>query len=256
MKIIITAGGTIEKIDSVRSITNISTGKLGSLIANAFSALSEVEEIYYLCNKTAVLPQSEKTKILYISSVATLETTIKSILNQTDIDIIVHSMAVSDYHVKSVTSAFNIADLMVSQHERLKNINEKNAETIVTSLLKESESVLGSNGKISSNIDNMLLVMERIPKVISMFQKISPQSILVGFKLLDNVPHNTLIDTAFNILQENNCSFVLANDLCEIDKQHHIGYLIDSDKKYRRFITKEEIANAIVTATTEKRRNL
>ena len=32
-KIIITAGGTSEKIDNVRKITNSSTGKLGKLIA-------------------------------------------------------------------------------------------------------------------------------------------------------------------------------------------------------------------------------
>ena len=33
-KIVITAGGTSEKIDQVRKITNSSTGKLGMTIAN------------------------------------------------------------------------------------------------------------------------------------------------------------------------------------------------------------------------------
>ena len=33
-KIIITAGGTTEPIDNVRKITNVSTGKLGSLICD------------------------------------------------------------------------------------------------------------------------------------------------------------------------------------------------------------------------------
>ena len=34
MKVVITAGGTSEKIDNVRKITNSSTGKLGLCIAN------------------------------------------------------------------------------------------------------------------------------------------------------------------------------------------------------------------------------
>ena len=33
-KVIITAGGTSEKIDNVRKITNSSSGKLGSVIAS------------------------------------------------------------------------------------------------------------------------------------------------------------------------------------------------------------------------------
>ena len=36
--ILITSGGTSEPIDRIRSITNTSTGTLGSLIAKAFSA--------------------------------------------------------------------------------------------------------------------------------------------------------------------------------------------------------------------------
>ena len=256
MKIIITAGGTTEQIDSVRTISNISTGRLGSLIANAFSVLPDVDEIYYLCNKASIQPQADKVKIFHVNNVADLEFTIKSIFAVNDIDIIIHSMAVSDYRVKSVTSAFNLANTMISRQGILKNINEEDAESLITSLLDESKSVIGGNGKISSSIDNMLLVMERTPKIISMFQKISPQSILVGFKLLDDVQYEVLIDTAFDILQENRCSFVLANDLRDIDNDNHIGYLINRHKEYDRFTTKEEIASAIVAASIAERKNL
>ena len=37
MKIIITAGGTSERIDDVRTITNSSTGRLGYAIGRAFA---------------------------------------------------------------------------------------------------------------------------------------------------------------------------------------------------------------------------
>jgi len=255
MKVLITAGGTSEKIDSVRSISNMSTGRLGSLIADSFAILPDIKEIYYVCNKAAILPQSGKVKKIYVDSVASLEKMITDILNGFNIDIIIHSMAVSDYRVGAVTSASNLASLIVAQQRALEKISEQTAESIVTKLLNNSEPVMDGNGKISSDVDNMLLLMERTPKVISMFQKISPKSILVGFKLLDTVPHETLIDKAYHLLQANKCGLVLANDLSEIDVDGHIGYLIDSDRNYQRFTTKQEIADGIVTATIRKRRN-
>ena len=41
--VVITAGGTSEKIDNVRKITNSSTGKLGKVIANEL--IREVPDI-------------------------------------------------------------------------------------------------------------------------------------------------------------------------------------------------------------------
>jgi len=223
------------------------------LIATAFSGLPNVDEIYYLCSKTAILPQSEKATIRYVDSVASLENTVNETLILTDIDIIIHSMAVSDYRVKSVTSTSKLANAIISQRDELKNIDTQSAEKIVTELLKTSESIIGSNGKISSDIDNMLLLMERTPKIISSFQVLAPNATLVGFKLLDSVSQEMLIDTACRLLQDNKCTLVLANDLSEINENGHVGYLVDKDKNYKRFTTKEEIAEAIVAATTEIR---
>lgn len=254
MKVLITAGGTTEKIDSVRSISNISTGKLGSLIAGAFSNLHIIDEIIYVCSSTAMLPQSNKVKVIYVNDVSSLESAIKNLLNQHNIDIIVHSMAVSDYRVKSVTTASKLADSLILKQDILSYLSEKNAKSIVYDLLSDSKTIIDSSGKISSDIDNMILLMERTPKIIALFQNLYPNAILVGFKLMDNVTQETLIDTAYSVLRENKCNFVLANDLSDINENIHIGYLLDNDKKYNRFTTKEEIAKAIVEATTNIRR--
>ena len=58
--ILITSGGTSEPIDRIRSITNTSTGTLGSLIAKAFSAADSTENIYYIHGKNAILPDCGK----------------------------------------------------------------------------------------------------------------------------------------------------------------------------------------------------
>jgi hypothetical protein len=102
----------------------------------------------------------------------------------------------------------------------------------------------------------LMLFMERTPKVITMFKNISPQSILVGFKLLDSVPHDTLINTGLRVLQENKCSFVLANDLKDISENNHVGYLINSDMSFTKHDTKKEIASAIVDKAIAKVRGI
>ena len=251
MKVLITAGGTVEKIDNVRSITNISTGRLGSAIASEFSRSAVIDEIFYLCSKSAILPQSEKTTIIYIDSVANLENTITEILSGVDIDIIVHSMAVSDYRVKTISSVSNIAKGVISKIRLL------TTEPEFICALNEAayEAAICDNGKINSSIDDMLLFMERTPKIISMFHKLTPRSVLVGFKLLDSVPLETLISAGVRVLEENKCSFVLANDLKDVNDNYHIGYLIDENRSFTKYEGRNEIAAAIVAYTIQKRRN-
>ena len=208
MNVLVTSGGTVEKIDNVRSIINRSTGKLGSLITEEFSL--QGCNVFYICNKQALQPNAN---IIYIDSVDSLKGAITDLLKSTEIRIIIHAMAVSDY--------------------RLKN---------------------PFNGKLPSDADTITLTLEKIPKIISIFKELAPYSTLVGFKLLDNVSHEKLIDTGYNILKKNKCTYVLANDLRDINDNKHIGHLIDINKNYTSYYTKQEIAKAIVTKTI--RRNI
>lgn len=276
MNILITAGGTTEPIDAVRSITNTSTGKLGSLIADAFCSFPDVNNIYYICSQKAILPQTDKAEIIPVDSVASLETAVRKVLNTISIDIVVHSMAVSDYRVKRVTSSSRLADFLQSELYLQRDAKADYAKvddspatvaqpyvvqpnvtgSLVASWIANSQSVINGTGKINSNIEHMVLLMEQTPKIISLYKDLCPDAVLVGFKLLDHVEHDFLIDTAYHILQENKCSFVLANDLCDITESNHTGYLIDKDKSYHKYVTKQKIAEAIASATVRKRRNL
>ena len=53
-KIIITSGGTSERIDNVRKITNSSSGKLGMTIANHLLEGNNDIMIYYVCSKNSL----------------------------------------------------------------------------------------------------------------------------------------------------------------------------------------------------------
>ena len=223
--IIITAGGTSEKIDEVRVISNFSSGRLGLAVAKSFleSESADVGKIYYLCDKNTNAPDHERVEVIRVLGVQGLLEVLENLLTTRKIDAMIHAMAVSDYTVKQVTTLSAIRD------------GEEN----------QPEKVLKS-GKISSEIDDLVIVLKKTPKVISEIKKLQQDTVLVGFKLLTNVEKDVLIDTAYKLLQKNECSLVLANDLTEITGDRHIGYLISENGDYEKLKTKKEIAEAIV----------
>jgi len=253
MKVLITAGGTTEKIDEVRCISNNSTGLLGKTIAESFSLLDSTEKIYYICGLAALVPDTPKAEVIRIGSVAELESAVKSILISEKIDAVIHCMAVSDYSVKSVTTSEKIGTGLCNY---IKNVDSckmtKDSATEIVAKAIQNAELLSNNSKISSDVDDLILVMQKTPKIISMIKKLAPETLLVGFKLLNNVTYDVLIDTAYGVLTNNSCDFVLANDLSKISCAEHIGYLINKDKVVLRLTTKKEIADKIVSVVSEQ----
>lgn len=227
MKIIITAGGTSEPIDDVRKITNTSTGSLGLAIGNAFldNHRDVIEKIYYLHGEKAAYPVDELVTPVKIGGTMDLLWEMERILESERIDAVVHAMAVSDYMVDEVTTK--------------------------SALINGERSPLIKGNKISSKIDDLVICLTRTPKVISTIKKISPDSRLVGFKLLSNVPHEELMEVAKGVMDANDCEFVLANDLSEIGDGKHRGYLLHRDGTYDTMETKQEIAEMIAKRLTE-----
>lgn len=236
MNIVITAGGTSEKIDNVRKITNSSTGKLGVLIANELinKKLNEINKIFYVCSNKVLRPNNEKIEVIEIESTKDLEDVTVKLLTNNKIDYFIHSMAVSDYTTNYVTNA-----KLLSQE-----INKRN-DCDIEKIIKENTSVLNGN-KISSYEDNLIVVLKPTPKIISLIKKISPKTFLVGFKLLDGVTKERLIEVACNIRDKNNCDLVVANDLSNIRKGNHTAYIIDKQDNEITCIGKENIAKNLV----------
>ena len=96
--ILITSGGTAERIDDARSITNHSTGLLGREIAYAFAR--EGCKIIYIRGQNAPRPDLPHIREIVIDDVASLETAVNDIFENYEIDIIIHAMAVSDFRIK------------------------------------------------------------------------------------------------------------------------------------------------------------
>ena len=243
MKILITAGGTQEPIDSVRSISNHATGRLGTKIADAFAELHDLGRLVYLCGRNAALPQTDKAEIIRIRGTAELEATLRKLTAEDHFDAIIHGMAVSDYRVRQVTSVSALAEAAACCESR-------HAGEIKDALI-EAES-FDADGKLSSTVEDLVLMLEKTPKVISLLRGMAPDAVIVGFKLLDHVSREELLDTAYRLLQTNNCDFVLANDMVTVNSPVHYGFLLDQMRRVTECRGKEEIARSIVEVVCGK----
>ena len=223
---LVTAGGTSEKIDEVRCITNSATGRLGSLIAQQLAEDPRTERVFYICGKTAFRPETPKAEILSVSDVADLEQTVRRVLAAQQIHAVIHSMAVSDYRVKTITT---------------RRLWESGSQT-----------GLDQEGKLPSGEEELVLVLQPTVKIISLFRDLAPDALLVGFKLLDGASRDELCEAAFGLLRKNRCTWVFANDGREITEGKHRGFLVDRDKNIEEYKDKASIAGAVARHVLDK----
>lgn len=251
MRVLVTAGGTSEPIDRVRKITNMATGRLGSLIAEGF-AKEKGAQVTYLCTRDAYRPASIMEQTYTIGSVLELEETLIRLLHNGHYDAVVHSMAVSDYMPRRVMDARELAESIAGA---LEGQGPKSREELVQSIhsaILQGGAPAGSSGKFSSNIEHMLLRMDKAPKVIRHIKKLQPDTVLVGFKLLAGAEPGHLRQIARDLMQANDCDYVLANDLDDIDGNIHKALFIGPDGTYTALQKKTEIAEAIVQEVSRK----
>ena len=236
MKIVITAGGTSERIDNVRKITNSSSGKLGMTIANELLDVFGNEAIiYYVCSKNSLRPDPRRVRVIEVDGAFDLKEKVETILKEEKIDYFIHSMAVSDYTTDYVTTLNDIRDTLAEKWNMSDNFD------------KAMSGVRKLNGtKISSYEDNLVIVLKQTPKIISLIKDISPSTFLVGFKLLDGVSKEELIDVAKKLRDKNHCDLVVANDLANIRKGRHKAYIIDKNDNIEEACDKDDIAFKIV----------
>ena len=225
MKILITSGGTTEKIDSVRGITNHATGSLGKYIAELF--LQNGHEVTLVTTKGAVKPQKQLNLTTYIvSNVDSLVETLEPLVKTHDV--FIHSMAVSDY-----------APLYMTDLDEIEN-----AEHISDLLTQQN-----TESKISSKADYQVLFLKKTPKVISLIKTWNPDIMLIGFKLLVNISKDELFAVARASLKKNKAHYIVANDLNEINGTQHHAYLL-SENDVTEAETKDELAKLIFERVT------
>lgn len=245
--IIIDAGPTNERIDAVMKITNMSTGALGSIIADTILEQfeCEVENIFYISTKLSYKPRikSEKVKILQVESTDDLIETLENLFANYKIDAIVHSAAVGDYKGRYVIRAEDIVEEILASNFAALTPDEQREKLL--NIFKKPAAVCNDDTKISSYEPNLLVMLDLTPKVISRIKKLSPDTLLIGFKLLEGVSEQELFDVASRLLHKNNADYIVANLLDKIGGGKHFAMVIDKEGIVTKCETKPEIADAI-----------
>ncbi len=245
--IIIDAGPTNERIDAVMKITNMSTGALGSIIADTVLTNfgDEIENLFYISTKLSYKPRvaSDKIRFITVESTDDLIHTLDNLFANYRIDAIVHSAAVGDYKGRYVVRAEDIVDEIAS--EDFTNLSAEEKREKLMNIFTAPKAVLRDESKISSYEPNLMVMLDLTPKVISRIKKWSPTTKLIGFKLLEGVSEDELFDVASKLLHKNKADYIVANLLDRIGGGKHFAMIINKDGILHRCNTKPEIANVI-----------
>ncbi len=245
--IIIDAGPTNERIDAVMKITNMSTGALGSIIADTLLAnyMDEIDTIFYICPKLCYKPKtiSDKIKFIQIDSTDDLLNALESLFREYKIDAIVHSAAVGDYKGQYVIRGEDLAEEIVASN--LESLSKYEQKKRILDIFNNPKAICNDDTKISSYEKNLMVKLDLTPKVISSIKKFSPNTKLIGFKLLEGVSEDELYDVAHKLLIKNNADYIVGNLLDRIGNGKHFAMVINKDGIITKCENKKEIATVI-----------
>lgn len=249
--IAITAGGTEEPIDGIRKITNMSSGSLGWHCLEAVLAYMRERNrtdfmVHYIRAPKAVTKQLNAkdelcVKFVNITNTQSVYDSINTMMDEVNIDVFIHAMAISDF---SYSYSASIASLAEELHQNIigdTNISKEKIEDILTKPKYRHE----ADEKISSS-EEIVMGFETTPKVISLIKKKKPDTFLVGFKLVKHNNDNNLLKEAEKLRLTNDCDAVFANEASQLSEEGHAGLLIHNGEIAARPIGKKQIAEAIV----------
>ena len=214
MNILITSGGTREYIDDVRVLTNISTGKLGAIIAERLAQTGAV--IHYVHAENSAVPSEifVGANLYPVKTAKDAFRTIRSVLKRKNIQVVIHAMAVSDFTFKGIG--------------KLK--------------LKSSDP--------GAFIEYMRQTITPNPKIISHIKEWAPNVYLVGFKFEVGATPRELTKLARESMLKNGCDLVITNDKAEMQRvgSHVARFIFPENSKYKNFKVsgKQSIADSLV----------
>jgi phosphopantothenoylcysteine decarboxylase/phosphopantothenate--cysteine ligase len=147
MKILITSGGCKVPIDDVRHIGNFSSGRYGAELAKAF----------YVANHNVIhFGEKGSAQVLYDESFDNTE---------------------GHYSFRSYKDYF--------EYLKVKDIIKEEQPDIIISAAAISDYIVDkTEGKISSDQDELTIKLKKGEKVIKSFRELAPNAYIVGFKLL------------------------------------------------------------------------
>ncbi len=181
-RILITAGGTRETIDGVRTLTNMSTGKTGAELADYLYA--QGFQVLLLTSRFSVMPTS-KVMVNTYESFREIDQNLKALAKTKTFDLILHAAAISDYSIEAIKTP--------------------------------DGKLLPTTQKMSSQYDNISIQLKRNEKILPKLKELfSNHPIVVGFKLTSTESKDEQAKAIFSLFTENLVDYVVHNDMKDI----------------------------------------
>lgn len=193
-RILITAGGTREPIDSVRYIGNLSSGRTAASLCDAL--IRAGHEVLWLGAESAQRPSLPCEQRTYVSF-TDLQSSLREILSSQSFDAVIHAAAVSDYSVDRIERG--------------------------DAVLAAGNAKLSSAGEIS-------LHLKLNPKLLDQLRSWSnnKQLRIIGFKLTDTTDSVQRAQAITQLFERAKVDWVVHNDLQQIKPDSHPFALHDS----------------------------
>jgi phosphopantothenoylcysteine decarboxylase/phosphopantothenate--cysteine ligase len=99
MSVLVTSGGTAEPVDGVRVLTNMSSGRTGTAVAERMARCGH-DVLLLRARNSAPAPAGCRSEVF--TTFAELDAALERILSSERIDAVVHAAAVGDYGVESI----------------------------------------------------------------------------------------------------------------------------------------------------------
>ena len=229
-KVLITAGPTNEYIDEVMKITNMSTGRLGIELTRNY--LNEGASVTLIATRSVF--RSGLFERYGLSNVDNLKSipieTTEDMLNALEsqsvnkYDLVIHSSAVGDYKPEFTFRMEDLADEILELVESGKVSKEE-----LLGVLVDPKCKVNDDTKISSYEPNLTVKLTLTTKLISHLREWYPNALLVGFKLLENVEKEYLMEVARNLCIKNKMDYIIANDLHDLRQGEHLSFLVNEE---------------------------
>ena len=223
MNILITAGNTQVPIDRVRCLTNIFSGRTGTVIA-AF-AHSQGHHVTLLTSKPQAILElqprvplaDERWRPLGFRTFDDLDTLMARELKQGGYDAVIHSAAVSDYGPGGV-----FGPTKGTQFDPTSGTWTGNPPALVDR----------GAAKVKSDEPELWLRLVRAPKLVDKVRgEWSFRGVLVKFKLEVGVTEERLLEIAERSRRQSDADLMVANTL---EGSHEWAYLGPQDGRYER----------------------
>ena len=223
-RVLITGGPTNEYIDEVMKITNMSSGKVAIEMAQHFT--NDDYQVTLLLTKNIKTPaldelcEKENFGLIRFETTEELLNCIQTCATMHAYDIVIHSAAVADYKPDFSFRAEDMAEEITRRIRELpaNDMGYERVYNIVLDTLTGPDCKVNDKTKISSVEPNLTVKLGLTPKIIASLRQLFPNAFICGFKLLENVSEDELVDAAVKQIKKCNTNLVFANDLAELRK--------------------------------------